>query len=421
MEWLVKLAAVEGFLPHGYCFQWSPQRLSLMVGSDLAVVAAYYSIPVALVAFVRARKDVRFNGVFWLFAAFIFLCGTTHLVDVATIWYPAYWVHAYTKLATAIVSAATAVALWVLMPKLLKLPSNDQLTSLVSQLELEVAQRREAQERLDQLNEELERRVQDRTRELEAAERERERLKDADRARELAEAKDRAKSEFLSRMSHELRTPLNAVLGFTQLLGMEAHRGQLSTSQLDWIERTHGAGKHLLSLVDELLDMARIEARGLEIRSEPVDLAAMARECEGLLAHAALERDVSVAISVEGQRQMVSSDPRRLRQVLMNLLSNAIKYNRRGGKVEARMRLDGAELHLEVNDTGIGMTAEQTGQLFAPFNRLGKETDQRYPGTGLGLAITKQVVEALGGHISVSSSPDAGSEFLVVLPVAPTR
>lgn len=168
-------------------------------------------------------------------------------------------------------------------------------------------------------------------------------------------------------MSHELRTPLNAVLGFTQLLGMEAHRGQLSPSQLDWIERTHGARKHLLSLVDELLDMARIEARGLEIRSEPVDLAAMARECEGLLAHAALGRDVSVAISVEGQRQMVSSDPWRLRQVLMNLLSNAIKYNRRGGKVEARMRLDGAELRLEVDDTGIGMTAEQTGQLFAPF------------------------------------------------------
>ena len=420
MEWLVKLAAVQGFLPHGYCFQWSPQLLSLMVGSDLTVVASYYSIPVALVAFVRARKDVRFNWVFWLFAAFIFLCGTTHLVDVAMIWYPAYWVHGYTKLATALVSAATAVALWVLMPRLLKLPSNDQLTGLVAQLEREVAQRREAQARLDRLNEDLERRVRERTLALEVAERERERLKDADRARELAEAKDRAKSEFLSRMSHELRTPLNAVLGFTELLGMEAHRGQLSSSQRDWIDRTHGAGKHLLSLVDELLDMARIEARGLEIRSEPVDLAAMARECEALLAHAARECDVSVAVSVEGPARTVSSDPRRLRQVLMNLLSNAIKYTRRGGRVEASMRLDGAELRLEVKDTGIGMTEEQTGQLFAPFNRLGKETDRRYPGTGLGLAITKQVVEALGGRICVSSSPGAGSEFSVVLPVAST-
>lgn len=420
MEWLLKLAAVQGFLPHGYCFQWSPALLNLMVGSDLTVVASYYSIPVALVAFVRARKDVRFNWVFWLFAAFIFLCGTTHLVDIAMIWYPAYWVQGYAKLATALVSAATAIALWMLMPRLLKLPSNDQLMSLVAQLELEVVQRREAQARLDQLNEELERRVQDRTRELEAAERERERLKDADRARELAEAKDRAKSEFLSRMSHELRTPLNAVLGFTQLLGMEAHRGQLSMSQRDWIERTHGAGKHLLSLVDELLDMARIEARGLEIRTEPVDLAVMARECEALLAHAARECDVSIAVLVEGHRQTVSSDPRRLRQVLMNLLSNAIKYNRRGGRVEARMRLEGSELRLAVTDTGIGMTEAQTEQLFAPFNRLGKEADQRYPGTGLGLAITKQVVEALGGHISVSSSPGSGSEFMVVLPVTHT-
>ena len=386
-----------------------------MVGSDLTVVASYYSIPIALVAFVRARKDVRFNWVFWLFAAFIFLCGTTHLVDVITVWYPAYWVQAYAKALTALVSAATAVALWVLMPKLLKLPSNEQLMALVGQLEHEVAQRREAQARLDRLNEDLERRVAERTRELEEATVERERLRDVDQARQVAEAKDRAKGEFLSRMSHELRTPLNAVMGFSQLLEIDGAQGRLVPAQQEWVQRIYGAGKHLLSLVDELLDMARIEARGLELRTEAVDLAMLAQETQAMMSEAAKARDVQLSVVVDGGHT-VTSDVRRLRQVLANLLSNAIKYNRHGGRVDARLGVQDGELRIRVVDDGIGMTEQQKSQLFAPFNRLGKEGDTRYEGTGLGLAITKQVVEALGGRITVESSPSNGSEFLVLIP-----
>ena len=415
-DWILKAAAGQGFLPHGYCFQWSTDLLAVMVGSDAIVMASYYSIPIVLLSFMRARKDVRFNWVFWLFAAFIFLCGATHLVDILTIWWPGYWLQAGTKAITAAVSAATAVALWLQLPALKRLPSNDQLTRLVAELEREVQQRRAAQAELDRLNAELEEHVRQRTAELETAMREREHLKDADRARELAEASNRAKSEFLANMSHELRTPLNAVLGFSQLLEYEGDNGRLTALQHEWSRNIHVAGDHLLSLIEDVLDMARIEVKGVELHRDPVDIGLAARECAAMLSEAAKSRNVELDVQVPSQDTLVMTDARRLKQIFMNLLSNAIKYNRPGGRVEASISLAEQELQIRVKDTGMGMTDQQRAQLFLPFNRLGKERDARYQGTGLGLAITKQVVQALGGHISVESSPGQGSEFVAVVP-----
>jgi len=416
-DWMVQLVASQGFLPHGYCFQWSPNLLALMVGSDAVVTASYYTLPLALLTFVRARKDVRFHWVFVLFAAFIFLCGTTHLVDMVTIWMPAYWLQAGTKALTALVSAATAIALWVLMPKLLKLPSNEQLTTLVARLEHEVAERRAAQGRLDELNAELERRVQQRTDELEESVRERERLKDADRARQVAEASNRAKSEFLSSMSHELRTPLNAILGFSQLLELDAQKRAAPEQERQWHGHVQAAGQHLLSLIDDVLEMARIEATGVAVTQEAVDLSRTAAECLAMMQASAQARNITLTIEAEPAGAVVATDPRRLRQVLVNLVGNAIKYNRPGGRVDARLGLAAGQLSIQVSDNGVGMTESQRAQLFSPFNRLGRETDARFPGTGLGLVITKQVIEALGGSISVRSSPRQGSEFLAVVPV----
>jgi len=415
-QWILKVAAGEGFLPHGYCFQWSTDLLAVMVGSDAIVMASYYSIPIVLLAFVRARKDVRFNWVFWLFAAFIFLCGTTHLIDILTVWWPGYWLQAYTKAVTAAVSAATAVALWLQLPRLKRLPSNDQLTRLVGDLEREVAQRRAAQAELDRVNAELEERMRRRTAELEVAMRERERLKDADRAREVAEANNRAKSEFLANMSHELRTPLNAVLGFSQLLEHEGGQGRLTALQHDWSRNIHVAGDHLLSLIEDVLDIARIEVKGVELRRDSVDIGLAAKECAAMLSGAAKSRNVSVDVQLPPHDTLVVTDARRLKQIFMNLLSNAIKYNRPGGHVEASISLAEQQVQIRVKDTGVGMTDQQRSELFLPFNRLGKERDARYQGTGLGLAITKQVVQALGGRISVESSPGQGSEFVAIVP-----
>jgi signal transduction histidine kinase len=415
-DWVLNFAATQGFLPHGYCFQWSPALLGLMVGSDAAITASYFSIPLALMAFLRARKDIPFNGVFLLFAAFILLCGLTHLVDLFVVWVPVYWLQAYAKLSTAIVSAATAIALWLLMPKLLRLPSNAQLHALVAKLEHEVAERRAAEQRLDELNRDLERRVEQRNRELEESLRERERLMDADRARRVAEEADRAKSELLSRMSHELRTPLNAVLGFSQLMVAGGKNGELSSQHREWAQQIVRSGNYLLSLVDDVLDLARVEARAIELRKEPINLRRVLDDCAAMIMDQAKKRQVSLRIDVPAPAPVVLSDVRRLKQVLMNLLTNAINYNRPGGRVDAEVNVRGKELQIRVRDTGPGMTTDQLSQLFTPFNRLGREQERGQGGTGLGLVIAKQLVEALGGRISVDSTPGEGSEFCVVVP-----
>ena len=417
-DWLLKAAASEGFLPHGYCFQWSPGLLGTMVTSDAVIMLAYYSIPLALLAFLRRRKDVPFNGVFVLFAAFIFLCGTTHLVDILTVWVPSYWLQAYTKAVTAAISALTAVLLWTLMPRILTLPSNAQLRELIDKLEHEVAERRAAEARLDELNAQLEHRVLERTRELEASLQERERLKDADRAREVAEAANRAKSDFLSSMSHELRTPLNAILGFSELMVAAGQRGEMAARYAEWAQHILTSGKHLLGLIEDVLDFARIEARGVELKKEPVDIARTLRECETMLGDAARSRNVNLDIQLVGKQPVVWTDGKRIRQVLMNLLSNAIKYNRDGGRVRASVAVDRGHMSIEVRDTGVGLSPEQMANLFQPFNRLGRESDAQRPGTGLGLVVTKQLVEALGGHISVRSTAGEGTEFIAVVPAS---
>lgn len=412
---LLQWTASQGFLPHGYCFQWSPELLGLMVGADALIALAYFSIPLTLLVFVRRRQDLKFNWIFLMFSAFIFLCGSTHIVDILTIWYPQYWLQGYTKAATAGVSLITAVALWWLMPAALRLPSTATLEGMVERLEREVVERRAAEASLQRLSAELEQRVLERTRALEQETAERLRLQDADRAREAAEQASRAKSEFLSRMSHELRTPLNAVLGFAQLLGNEAD--SLALRQREWLHHIETAGWHLLQLVDDVLDIASIEAGMLRVEHEPVDLRAALDDCRDMVAQAAQERQVELELT--GERTVVVSDGRRLRQVLANLLTNAIKYNRPGGSVKARLSLHEDQLRIEVADTGVGLSDEQQAQLFQPFNRLGREHDSRVQGTGLGLVVVKQMIEALRGRIQVNSRPNVGTTFVVEWPVAP--
>jgi signal transduction histidine kinase len=413
---LLQWTASQGFLPHGVCFQWSPDLLGLMVGADAVTALAYFSIPLALMVFVKRRGDLKFNWIFILFSAFIFLCGSTHVVDILTIWTPVYWLQGYVKAATAAVSLLTAIGLWWLMPRALRVPSTATLEKMVERLAREVAERRAAEARLEQLSHELEARVLERTRQLELETAERQRLQDADRAREAAEQANRAKSEFLSRMSHELRTPLNAVLGFAQLLGTQAEA--MTAKQREWLHHIETAGWHLLRLVDDVLDIAHIESGVMRIESEPVNLQAVLQDCRDMVSQSAEARQISLELTTENSHPVVISDGKRLRQVLSNLLSNAIKYNRPGGHVRARLSLRQDQLHIEVEDSGVGLTDAQQSQLFQPFNRLGRERDAHVQGTGLGLVIVKQMIDALRGQIQVRSRPDVGTTFVVEWPVA---
>ena len=231
-------------------------------------------------------------------------------------------------------------------------------------------------------------------------------------ARELAQQASRAKSDFLSRMSHELRTPLNAVIGFSQLL-LESHRRQ-DDPEREQLTAVLAGGRHLLALINDMLDLTSLDDGQLRIEAVAVDLPALIREALPLVEPMRQAHGLA-AVEVDLQNATVVGDKTRLRQVLINLLSNAIKYNLPGGRVRLETRVSGAVATMVVIDTGRGLSTEQQAQLFQPFNRLGVEA-LGIEGTGIGLAITKALVERMGGSVSVQSRPDQGSRFTVSLP-----
>ena len=274
----------------------------------------------------------------------------------------------------------------------------------------EVLERREAQQEVMRLNAELERRVRERTAQLEASNSE------LVHATDIAERANRAKSAFISSMSHELRTPLNAILGFGQLLASDGHAFP-PAKQREFMQHILKAGNHLLNLINEILDLARIESDNVMLSIEPVGIDAMLDECRGMIEPTTQRRQIQMHFPPPTGLAVVA-DRTRLRQVLLNLLSNAVKYNRDKGSVvvDARLMADG-RVRLSVQDTGAGLRADQIAALFQPFNRLGQESGT-IEGTGIGLVVTKRLVELMGGTIGVNSTPGVGSLFYVDLPPA---
>jgi signal transduction histidine kinase/CheY-like chemotaxis protein len=276
----------------------------------------------------------------------------------------------------------------------------------------EVEERRSMQQEVMRLNEELEARVQQRTLQLETSNRE------LALATEAAEEANRAKSEFLSSMSHELRTPLNAIIGFGQLLASDT----LPTS--DEQKRSYTghivkAGKHLLTLINEILDLARIESGKVSLSLEPVALADILSDCQTMVEPLGTPRGIRVLFPAVCEFSVIA-DRTRLKQVLLNLLSNAIKYNRENGAVVVECLASGpGRVRLSVQDTGHGLHPEQLDKLFQPFNRLGQEAGVE-EGTGIGLVVTKRLVELMGGQIGVESTPGMGSVFWIELDLTDT-
>jgi signal transduction histidine kinase len=232
-------------------------------------------------------------------------------------------------------------------------------------------------------------------------------------ARDSAERASQAKSRFLSQLSHELRTPLNAVLGYANLLAMGGSSA-LGARALQQVEQIRIGGRHLLTLINDLLDLARIEAGQVGIRLADVALQPLFDECLKLVAPQAQQQRVRLDPPDAGPL-FVRADPTRLQQVLLNLLSNAIKYNRAGGLVRLLARPQGALLRVEVHDQGQGITEADRGRLFQAFERLDADSSGTL-GTGIGLALSRELVGRMGGEIGVDSVPGQGSCFWVVLP-----
>jgi PAS domain S-box-containing protein len=235
-----------------------------------------------------------------------------------------------------------------------------------------------------------------------------------------AERANEAKTEFLSRMSHELRTPLNAVLGFAQLLRSDP-QAPLDAGQRTRVGHIERAGQHLLAMIGDVLDVSRIEAGSMPLAPQPLALRPLVEEACALVAPTARANGVTLQPPAGDASLHVHADPMRLRQVLANLLSNAVKYNRSGGHARVEMSApDRERVRIAVVDTGVGLTSQQHGQLFQPFNRLGAER-RGIEGTGLGLTITRRLLELMGGSIEVHSEPGQGSVFAVTLPRSRAR
>lgn len=234
-------------------------------------------------------------------------------------------------------------------------------------------------------------------------------------AREAAERANQAKSDFLSSMSHELRTPMNAILGFGQLL---AYDDALSEEHQDNVQEILKAGHHLLELINEVLDLAKVESGHISLSLEQVELSAIVAECLPLVRGLADKRGIQ--LSHQGLAGVVlRADRTRLKQALLNLLSNAIKYNREGGSVKISAQTVGEDadrLRIRVTDSGMGIPGDRLTELFQPFNRLGAEGTE-VDGTGIGLTITRRIVELMGGSVDVESEVGVGSTFWIELPL----
>ena len=275
---------------------------------------------------------------------------------------------------------------------------------------VDISKRIVAQEALKELNESLERKVDERTRDLALA-------------RERAEAADRTKSAFLATMSHELRTPLNSILGFTGILLQELP-GELNSEQSKQLGMVRSSARHLLDLINDVLDISKIEAGQLEVRTAPFDLIASVQRVLNSVIPLAQKKGLALEASLPDGPEPMESDQRRVEQILLNLLNNALKFTEQGSVSLVVERLDSSGLdvnvepsiRISVRDTGVGMRPEDMSKLFQPFQQLDSGLQRQHEGTGLGLAICRRLTELLGGTIGVESQLGRGSVFSLTLP-----
>jgi len=234
------------------------------------------------------------------------------------------------------------------------------------------------------------------------------------------EVANKHKSDFLANMSHELRTPLNAIIGFSEVL-IEKMFGEVNEKQLDYLNDIHSSGKHLLSLINEILDLSKIEAGRMELDLSEVDVPDTLSSAMTLVRERAQNHGITLSLDVDPQVGAVRADERKVKQVVLNLLSNAVKFTPDGGSISVRATLDTDCVEVAVRDTGIGIALEDQAAVFEEFTQVGRDYTKKAEGTGLGLALTKRIVELHGGRIWLESAPGEGSTFAFTLPLTQAK
>jgi len=364
-RWLIDPA---GLTPHGFCLLWEPGMIWLHAVSDAVTGFAYFTIPLALAIFVRRRTDLVFRPVFVLFAAFIVLCGTGHLLDLVTLWVPAYGLEGLVKAATASVSILTAGALWLLMPQAMLLPSPMQLREVKQAL----AEREQRSLELGRLNKDLE--------------------------------------QFAYVASHDLKAPLHAIGRLAEWIGDDI-RPSASAETLDNLLLLQSRAKRLEMLIESLLSYARA---GHE--KAPVETLNVGSLVEGIIQ--SLGPPPGFRVRFEGASIMLATQRPPLDHVLRNLISNAIKHNDRPeGEVKVSVRLRDGVAHFRVEDDGPGIAPEFHRRIFTIFQTL--RSRDEHETSGIGLSIVQKTVERVGGKVWVESAPPRrGSAFCFTWPPA---
>jgi len=235
-----------------------------------------------------------------------------------------------------------------------------------------------------------------------------------DKSRQL-EIASKHKSDFLANMSHELRTPLNAIIGFSEAL-LEKMFGEVNAKQEDYLKDIHSSGRHLLSLINDILDLSKIEAGRMELELSDFDLPAALQNAVTLVKERAQRHGVALKLKIASGLNAIRADERKFKQIMLNLLSNAVKFTPEGGSVSVAARPNGSMIEVSVADTGVGIAPEDQQAVFEEFRQVGRD-DRKSEGTGLGLALTKRFVELHGGEIRLESVPGEGSTFSFTIPL----
>ena len=238
-----------------------------------------------------------------------------------------------------------------------------------------------------------------------------------DKSRQL-EVANKHKSEFLANMSHELRTPLNAIIGFSEVL-LEKLFGEINAKQEDYLGDIYSSGKHLLGLINDILDLSKVEAGRMDLELSEFDLPAAMSNALTLVRERAQRHNVKLHLGIDPTLTEVVADERKLKQILVNLLTNAVKFTPDGGRIDVSARREPDAFAISVRDTGIGIAAEDQEAVFEEFRQVGRDYTNKQEGTGLGLTLTRRFVELHGGRIWVDSEPGKGSTFTFTIPVKP--
>jgi signal transduction histidine kinase len=380
IDFFNRMLGTESWPARWYCGRWTEFHGWLYIISDFLIWAAYFAIPIILLTFITKKKDVPLPRVFWLFGAFILLCGLTHLMDAIIFWWPAYRLSAFIRLLTSIVSWLTLFSLIKVLPQALALKTSQEF-------EQELLKRKEVEESL--------------------------RL-----AIQRAEESEKAKQMFLANMSHEIRTPMNAIIGFATLL----EESGLTSKQKEWIMPIKYSGDNLLRIINDILDFSKIEAGRLELDERELNIRKLVKSCVDTFRPKAKEKKLKLDFLIDEKiPKLVKGDQLRINQILLNLLSNAIKFTPQGS-VYLHIGLNGiqkgiADIQFSVSDTGIGIPKEKHSTIFESFSQASNSITNTYGGTGLGLSISQKLVELQGGKMKMESIEGSGSVFSFNIPL----